>query len=122
MKMNVASLAVLIAFACALGACERPTPQQGLFVGPSVRLTPAGEHVAINDGRSIEECHALGIVSATVSAYLKPDATLTPTLENRVAERGGNYGETTPFQCERGGRCVQSGVAYRCPASAAKSM
>ena len=51
-------------------------------------LTPAGEQVAINDGLSIEACHALGLVSATVSAYLKPDATLTPTLENRVAERG----------------------------------
>ncbi|MGH7279893.1 MAG: hypothetical protein ACRELY_00075 [Polyangiaceae bacterium] len=110
MRTNLPSLIALLALAFGQTACSTPPP-----------VEPAAEHVAVNDGRSIEHCTTLGLVSATLpvtTLAMGPyERFLTPKLRDDTAARGGNYVEAMPVQCTHGQPCAESGVAYRCPAS-----
>jgi hypothetical protein len=108
MSMHRVLVVVLVTFTCGSMGCATP---------PAV--SPEGANVAVNDGRSVEHCTALGLVSATIPVSTVTTQPLhyflTPLLRNHTAERQGNYVEAMPVECTRGAPCAQSGIAYRCP-------
>ncbi len=108
MTLRHAVFAVLVVVGCSLIGCAKPPP-----------LSPEAASVTVNDGRSIEHCATLGIVSASdpasIFATRGSERYTSPQLRNQVAERGGNYLETMLPTCPDEGACAQSGVAYRCP-------
>jgi hypothetical protein len=110
MDMRSVSFAVVFALGCPLSGCEPP----------HVALQPGAADIAINDNRSIESCKALGLVTATTPygvGMSPPHYNLDRTLRNNAVDRGANYIEAMPMQCERGMPCTRSGNAYRCPDS-----